>query len=448
MPYHQSSGIKNWIFLTIFILSSILILTISSKEFYSADYNEWRKDWETLQNYISSVSPIPFTKLSKFTLAYLINSLVSDEDNRNLAWLNIVFLFIPIVCLAFMRGWRFAIAAGCVFLVALIFSPIPVYYLFSGALEVQSGVVIGLFISTLSVIAFCNKREHPKFLYLLLSLSGFALPIYKDTIAVVILFGFLILIVLNIFKPSIFTFPEPTRESIIALTKYGALPIILGMILSAHYNMAKYEFYLPIVYLIESRETSPGLYKNIEFFIGSIFSPNGGILIFWSLSLLIMIGGWRMLGLSPRRSVVYLGLICVLLTLIGLAKWWAPFGWDSWGNRLAIPSVFGLMVGMLLSLEPTQSKNIFSIKFLNKFNVFKWLLICPVIILSIHYLSVPYLSASFSTAMQSSLNPGSACQNMYRALQNEASGLGLKFWKSDIYYACVRERMLHLPRPR
>jgi hypothetical protein len=161
-----------------------------------------------------------------------------------------------------------------------------------------------------------------------------------------------------------------------------------------------------------------------------------------------MIGGWRMLGFSPRKSVVSLGVICVVLTLFGLAKWWAPFGWDSWGNRLAIPSIFGLMVGMLLSLEPLQSKNIFTNKFFNKLRPYTLLLICPVIILCIYYLLVPYLSTSFSTAMQASLNPGPACQNMYRALQNEASSMGLEFWKSDIYYNCVRERMSHFPLPK
>jgi hypothetical protein len=212
--------------------------------------------------------------------------------------------------------------------------------------------------------------------------------------------------------------------------------------------MAKYGVSLPIVYLIESRETSPDIYKSLEFFIGSIFSPNGGIIIFWFLTLMIMIGGWRILGLSPRKSVVSLGVICVLLTLFGLAKWWAPFGWDSWGNRLAIPSIFGLMVGMLLSLKPIPPSHLFKSERFNTLKPYALLFICPVAGLCIYYLSVPYLSTSYSTAMQASLNPGPACQNMYRSLQNEGSDMGLAFWKSDIYYDCARERMLHLPMPK
>lgn len=212
--------------------------------------------------------------------------------------------------------------------------------------------------------------------------------------------------------------------------------------------MMKYGVYLPVVYLIESRETSPNIYTSIEFLIGSIFSPNGGVIVFWVLSLFIMIWGWRMLGFAPRKSVVCLGAICVLLTLFGLAKWWAPFGWDSWGNRLAIPSVFGLMVGMLISLEPTKPKNILTIKFFQELKSYKLIFICSVAALSLYYLSVPYLSTSFSTAMQASLNPGSACQNMYRALQNDTSNIGLEFWRSDIYYKCARERMLHFPLPK
>jgi hypothetical protein len=106
------------------------------------------------------------------------------------------------------------------------------------------------------------------------------------------------------------------------------------------------------------------------------------------------------------------------------------------------------MVGMLLSLEPTQSKDIFTSEFFNKIKFYKYILLFPMAMFSIYYLSVPYLSTNFSTAMQASLNPGPACQNMYRALQNDAYGMGLEFWKSDIYYNCARERMLHLPLPK
>lgn len=448
MSFKQSSAVKNGTFLSILILSLFVILEVSSREFYPADYPEWRRDWGVFKNYLYSVSPTPFTELSKFTLAYLINSFLSDESNRILAWVNVIFLFVPILCLTFIHGWRLALGAGSVFLVALVFSPIPVYYLFSGALEVQSGVVIGVFMSTLAMLTFTDKRDQPKSLLFLLSLSGFVLPAYKDTVVVVITFGFLLLIFLNFFAHSFFAFSQPSKESMVVLIKYGALPIIFGMILSASYNRVKYGVYLPVVYLIESRETSPDIYKSVEFFIGSIFSPNGGIIIFWFLSLFMMIWGWRLLGLSPRKSVIWLGAICVLLTLFGLAKWWAPFGWDSWGNRLAIPSIFGLLVGMLISLEPIKSKSISANEGFSKMKPYRLLIICPVAILSIYYLSVPYLSTSFSTAMQASLNPGTACQSMYRALQNDTHGMGLEFWKSDIYYNCARERMLHFPLPK
>ena len=172
MLFNQSSGVKNWLYMSILILSFTLILIISSKEFYPADYQEWRRDWGIFKNYLYSVSPTPFNELSKFTLAYLINSFLSDETNRNLAWINIIFLFLPILCLALIHGWRFAIGPSSVFIFALIFSPLPVYYLLSGALEVQSGVVIGIFISTLTTLTFSDKQDQPKsllFFYLCLA---------------------------------------------------------------------------------------------------------------------------------------------------------------------------------------------------------------------------------------------------------------------------------------
>jgi len=444
----RSPGLKDWIYLSILISSLIVILTISSREFYPADYNEWRKDWGVLKNYIYSITPLPFTDLSKFTLAYLINSFLSDGAQRNLAWVNATFLLLPILCVGFIHGWRLAVSAGSVFMLALVFSPIPIYYIFSGALEIQSGVVIGVFMAALAMLTFTNKQDQPKALLFLLAVSGFVLAAYKDTVVVVIVFGFVLLNFLKIFRPSFFSFPDPSRASITSVIKYGALPTLLGMVLSATYNKVKYDVYLPVVYLIESRETSPDTYKSIEFFIGSIFSPNGGVVVFWFLPLLIMMLGWRLLGYSARNSIVWLGGICVVLTLFGLAKWWAPFGWDSWGNRLAIPAIFGLMVGMLLSLEPTGSQHISAIQFFKKIKLDKLVFLSLLTIFSIYYLSVPYRSTSFSDAMQRSLNPGAACQNMYRALQGEESNMGLKFWKSAIYYDCVRERMLHFPLPK
>jgi hypothetical protein len=347
-----------------------------------------------------------------------------------------------------MHGWRIAITTGSIFLCSLIFSPIPIYYINSGALEIQSGIVAGIFISSLGRLTFNEKREQSKILIYLLALSGFLLPAYKDTIVAVIAFGFILLAFLKFFIPSFFSFSEPTKESILMVIKFGALPTLLGVMTCAVYNMAKYGVFLPVVYLIESRETSPDIFKSLEFFVGSILSPNGGVIIFWMMSFVIALTGWRAAGYSPRKSVVWLSVICVVLTLFGLAKWWAPFGWDSWGNRLAIPLIFGAMVAMLLSLEPIDSKNILCIRFLKKFKKLKIFLMCFVIILPIHYLLTPYRSSSFSDAMQASLNPGPACNNMYHALQNETFNMGLKFWKSEIYYDCARERMMHLPTPR
>ena len=73
MLFNRSSELKNWIYLLLLILSSVIIFVISSKEFYPADYNEWSKDWGVFVNYIYNNSPFPFAELSKFTLAYLIS---------------------------------------------------------------------------------------------------------------------------------------------------------------------------------------------------------------------------------------------------------------------------------------------------------------------------------------------------------------------------------------
>jgi hypothetical protein len=293
------------------------------------------------------------------------------------------------------------------------------------------------------MLAFPDRRVQPKALLILLTLSGFMLPLYKDTTVPVVSVGFVLLVLIRAFATHLLPLSAPSRQSLRLVLWFGALPAALGTLLSVGYNVLKYGLPWPMSYLAEAKATTPELSKSFEFFLGSVFSPNGGAVVFWFLPFFIVIVCWRMMGLAPRNSVVWLGAITVLVSCLGLARWWAPFGWDSWGNRLMIQPVFALMVGMLLSLDRYPFQRQFAAKQLRAL-----LLSLPILFLSSYYFLVPHLSSGFHEAMGASLSPGPACREMYRALQHKGPSMGLEFWKSETYYQCARERMLHVPSPK
>ena len=86
------------------------------------------------------------------------------------------------------------------------------------------------------------------------------------------------------------------------------------------------------------------IYNQINFFMGLWFSPNGGMIFFWSSFCFLIYLAVKSLStdklLFSTKSLPFWGIVlCLLALTYGLSRWWAPFGWIAWGPRLSIPLV-------------------------------------------------------------------------------------------------------------
>jgi hypothetical protein len=123
--------------------------------------------------------------------------------------------------------------------------------------------------------------------------------------------------------------------------------VVAGIALNAAFNVFRYGS-LQNAYYVQSafENTRPSLI--LRLFFAEWVSPNGGLLWFWPLAILLVVGTAVMARRAPRWSVQQLAAPLVALLLLGqvllLATWWQPFGWLAWGPRLVLPMIPALMV--------------------------------------------------------------------------------------------------------
>jgi hypothetical protein len=104
---------------------------------------------------------------------------------------------------------------------------------------------------------------------------------------------------------------------------------------------------------LDSHFRTPGSGRTFEYAVSLLVSPSGGIFIFW-LAASVVIAAACLLPFasrSERRDVVpALVLLAVSVALVfGLASWWTPFGWTSYGPRLSLPWILPLVLMALVA---------------------------------------------------------------------------------------------------
>lgn len=413
--------------------------------FVPTDLSTWKGDWtHAMSCVVEQAGTLPCEGLSKFPLGYLANAglygLSPEHGSRLLAIANVAALALPLLVLAFVEGLRAVHRMGWPYVLAIALSPLPMFYIFTGALEVQAGVFCGLYVGAFSRLLASPLLDAGKRTSLTIVVSGLLFPLYKDTVAPLV--GVAIAIALIWHRSMLWNHartPEGRRRLLRAALLAG-VSVLLGQLLDMAYSWFKYGVPLPLAYINEARLTAPSYGKSIEFLAGVLFSPNGGVLVFWMLPFFVAVGGWWATGAHPIRTAVIAAAAVAGVSCLALARWWAPFGWDGWGDRLMVSAMVAALVALLLCVRPADVITMPALHVVSRV-MFMVLLAC-----SAYYVTMPYFVPK-SQPLRDSLWSGSACMHMRGLLSTDAVVQGLPFWKGDAYYACARERMLYVPHP-
>jgi hypothetical protein len=153
---------------------------------------------------------------------------------------------------------------------------------------------------------------------------------------------------------------RPIRAHVIGGLAGTALAFVLASLL----NIVRFGSIWNTNYL-DSHFRTPGIARTLEYAAALLVSPSGGIFLFW-LSASVLIAAACLLPFVTRakqqldvRPALVLLVLCLGLVL-GLASWWTPFGWTSYGPRLSLPWILPLVLMSLVaygdSLAPLTAR--------------------------------------------------------------------------------------------
>jgi hypothetical protein len=117
-----------------------------------------------------------------------------------------------------------------------------------------------------------------------------------------------------------------------------------GLALSAAFNIFRFGTVRNLLYLSPELHT-PGLVRKGEYFAAGIFAPSNGIVWFWPV---VAITVAYTIAVTVRRLITdrrawrswappAVLIVALVAFLWGLASWFTPFGWITFGPRLAVP---------------------------------------------------------------------------------------------------------------
>jgi hypothetical protein len=169
------------------------------------------------------------------------------------------------------------------------------------------------------------------------------------------------------------------------------------------------------------------LLRKVEFFLGIWFSPSSGIAFFWPIATCLIVGTlvvaicrFRSRGdwLSPAL-VLFVGALFVAT----LAAWYAPFGWVTYGPRLAAPMLPAMVVVGATTVEPELTA---SLRRLARYPAAAVLVAGAVAIVVLPQAAAPW---SYEASMRSLMAADSTCPKMSEITLADPTR----------YYECVRD---------
>ena len=133
---------------------------------------------------------------------------------------------------------------------------------------------------------------------------------------------------------------------------WGTLGMVVGLGLASLFNVVRFGK------MLNPNLSEPLLHTNstgrqLEYAVGLLVSPSGGMFVFWPAASLLVLTAcllplvrWRS-GLYGRPALV-LGFVIAGL-IFGFASWWTPFGWAGYGPRLFLPWGLPLVLMVLVA---------------------------------------------------------------------------------------------------
>jgi hypothetical protein len=141
--------------------------------------------------------------------------------------------------------------------------------------------------------------------------------------------------------------------------KAGVAGVLVAALADSAFNLARFDTWYNAFYArSEWVVHDPRTYLS---FLGGIWlSPNAGILWHWPAFSVLMAVGIPAVMVTVREAgggvprpirLLTLTLGFVIMITLGLARWYAPFGWLCWSNRLILPWMPSILLLMLTALS-------------------------------------------------------------------------------------------------
>jgi hypothetical protein len=128
----------------------------------------------------------------------------------------------------------------------------------------------------------------------------------------------------------------------------GLVGMAVAIALASLLNIVRFGSVLNTNYLHPDFRT-PGIGRTLEYVVALLVSPSGGIFVFW-LSASVLASALcvvPLLSRGPRHVDRRPALVLLAIAAgldFGLAAWWTPFGWTSYGPRLSLPWLLPLVL--------------------------------------------------------------------------------------------------------
>ena len=328
----------------------VILILVSQRDpfFMPTDLDSWIEDINNVKICLQHSQSSSCLQISKLAIGYLANSALlqpmrgpDGNAEAGVEVLQTAALCLPILAfIATGRRLRHGITLSSLYLLLLLLTPIPTFYIPSGSLEVQSGAFFGL-----AILLGLKKLKQPELPWQWFSnLFVLAACLYKDPNAIT-------------FSACAVMAWMLSREGWSRLRQLALLwgPGLIGaLVISPLWNLFRYQSLLPMGYIEEATLNRPSLSQALFSLWGLFLSPNGGFVVFWGaafglLILVKLIGQrwrWQWPGLHTWMPLTFL-----VVGVSSMALWWSPFGWVSWGARLSVPFCLAALIAAVGLLE-------------------------------------------------------------------------------------------------